>query len=347
MFFSQADDILSPLDSKDGIARVAMNRANVYAEQQNFDEALALYNRALELYRGELQSLRGEADTLLNRSILYQDMADLEAARVGYHEAQGIYQKIGDRLSVSHVYLVRGTLLYLLGDLEMARQSYEKSLLEKRSIDPNGAGTVLPILGLMNIDIEQDRLQDARIKHKEIQEYMPANINLVFARLFLETGDLDEAIKQAESAADRYEDLKAYNLQFEACGVLANAYWEAGNIKRASESVERALNPLDSESVRDSETNLQRLNLTPIEALLKAEAGEVEGAILLLDEAIAIAKRKGFSLLEFELRLARGTVNFKFMDPDVGKSELKILAQDAEIRDFVLIARKAMVLAEI
>ncbi|PYQ08869.1 MAG: hypothetical protein DMF82_00595 [Acidobacteria bacterium] len=304
--------------------------------------AASLHNLALVLWeQGDLAGARRSLDDthsidrelgdqpailiqLVDIAGLRHDLGDLAGAKRTGEQAIALSKEIGDRTEAAVALMRVGGALQSEGDLAGAEASYRKALPTLREMGAlESIADTLYDLG----DLLQARgdLVASRKSHEEaftIRSGMRAAIEsaksqVALANLATEEGrpEIGEPLLRAAT--------EIFSAQKDA----------------ALRSAERA----DGLAGRSQSPHV-RLSVSATAARVHAANGRSAEALRILDPALSEAVRLRLVALQLELRLARSEIE-SGMGRSSAARDLTVLARDARLRGFGLVARKAEALA--
>lgn len=340
--FQQTLDVFRAIGAQKDVARTLNSIGNVFYDNGKLEDAKSEYEQSLKIYE-ELSDKRGIAGGLGNLANVYDSMGDLAAALQKQQETLKAFREIADRRGEASTLNNLGNVQAELGDLTSAKSSFEQSIAVQEQIGYKRSRS-FSLRGLSDILLEQDRLAEAHKAAAEALELCKGlsdqnNIGisqLQLARIALETQKTSEAGSLAQNSAEIFQKIKAPDGAVQANAVLAQIALESENPAHAAALIQQSTSQIQQVTDRSL-----RLFVAIIEARTNAAIGKVPEAQEALRKAMADAHRYGYLAIEFEARLALGTVEKKSGKGGPGRSHLKELETEARSRGFTRIARKA------
>jgi eukaryotic-like serine/threonine-protein kinase len=329
-----------------GIAVSSNEMALVYEERGDLQRAERLYRQAylgflkvghrknagiLASNIGGILLLQGKlkgAEELLQRALALDHESGSKDAEAAAHR------------TLSELALQKGSLNDALEHTQAADGLQGSSSISTHVEDLQRAGRILAVQG----DLEKAR-QNQR-EALEVAEKIGAKAYVAQSRLELAHLDLEEgraaaaeqpirdalAIFRSEKMLD--DELNGHVLLSQVLLAQAKNEEAAAALNTVRDAAARNQNPANRLSFRIAEARATAALPAPSQAASRARAKSE------LSDCIATARRLGFTLLEFEARLAAEEVGFA-ENPQSGRRRLESLEREAQTHGLGLIAQKA------
>ena len=128
-------------------ARTLIDLGSVFLGDEDYDEALNVFEEALTIYTDEANQT-GIAESLLHIGIVHSRQAQYSTASNVFSQSLAIYQNAGDRSGEASVLLNIGHMYFYQGRYSSAEGYYQQALpLYQELQDYSGEGTALSSLG--------------------------------------------------------------------------------------------------------------------------------------------------------------------------------------------------------
>ncbi|MFZ0479700.1 MAG: protein kinase [Terriglobales bacterium] len=339
--FEQALNIFHKIgDGQIGTTTVSLG--NVYYDQGKLEEAKRYYEQALRFDReigagpGEIGSDIGSIANVLDN---LGELAD--ATRMQEQSLQG-FRDGGQQRGVTTTLGNLGNVLVERGDLSQAMSSYEEGLSLAEKIGYKD-GRAANLDGFAQISLIRDQVSQARDQEeqalglrKELGDSVQvAQSQLALAIIAIEEGKPAEAEALIRAAAPQFDQQTITTGASQSASLLARALLAQSKIGDAQVAAANAL----ALAVRTSDRSTHLMaNLAAAE--MNARTGKDPAATKALQSVLTESVRDGYKEFEFEARLDLGRLELRSSRAS-GLQRLKKLEEDANRKDFRLIARKA------
>ncbi len=335
------------------VANDLNNMAVLFQSRRDFVTAQKMYEEALAIYR-EIDDKKRGTYVLCNigEALFYQ--GDLAGAERNYRHALESARQIGDSDSQANQLNDIAILLEARGDLSGASRDFEQALSLWH--DNNVPGSTSAMTGLGEVQLAMGDLVGARktleqalaMRQRLGEKQSIAESRLALARVSLEEGRAVEAESAAREAASEFKAENVPDLEAVAYALLARSLLEQGKSEEAQKAAKSAV----SYSTRSQEP-MTRISVAITAARVRAAAypqssSGVKGASQVIHDLHALAneaRKYTFLGLEFEAMLAEAQVKLDSGKTNEGVAQLASLAEEAHVKGFGLIARKALAFA--
>ena len=235
-----------------------------------------------------------------------------------------------------------GNVLVERGDLSQAMSSYEEGLSLAEKIGYKD-GRAANLDGFAQISLIRDQVSQARDQEeqalglrKELGDSVQvAQSQLALAIIAIEEGKPAEAEALIRAAAPQFDQQTITTGASQSASLLARALLAQSKIGDAQVAAANAL----ALAVRTSDRSTHLMaNLAAAE--MNARTGKDPAATKALQSVLTESVRDGYKEFEFEARLDLGRLELRSSRAS-GLQRLKKLEEDANRKDFRLIARKA------
>jgi tetratricopeptide (TPR) repeat protein/tRNA A-37 threonylcarbamoyl transferase component Bud32 len=341
--YAQALDALQQIGNKLDAAGALNNLATILHTQGDSAAARKNYEAALALFQ-EIGNQSEAANTLLNLAGLLHDDGDLPGARNTGQQALMAAKMSGNEDAVAQSLTLLGMCFFEAGDLEgaSARLQEAKSINEKLG---HQSALAVTLDNIGDVLLQQGRLDEARKAYERALALQQGPLGEVgnaaatrasLAYLGLQEGHPDRAEAGAAQAAAELNKEKDLSGETAARIVLGNALLAQKKSDAAREQAMQAL----ALSKRAGDRALQ-LASALLAARVEAARGGTAEATRQLNGVLAQSMK--FNLVEYtlEARLALAELAIGSGKISEGKRQLQQVQDEAKMRGFVLIARKA------
>jgi len=319
-----------------------------YESQGDFKRAEKLYreSHALFLKVGH----RGNAVVLAsNVGGTLVSQGRLSEAEKWFEQSLNLARDLGAKDAENPANDGLAQIALLRGNLQTARQRLETSVARMRAAG-NPFPLVLDLGGLSEVLRAQGDLEGARRNADEalsLAEKTGAKGEVAYSRLALAYLDLEEgqpgqSEQQLRDSLAVFRSEKMIDDELEASAALSRSFLMRNNPAEAQVAIQQARQLSVS-----SQNPANHLMFAIAEARVKTAQLSARGSSSSLSDvrsqllnAIAKAHGRGFSILEYEARLALGELEMK-TSPATAFKYLSSLEKDARARGFGLISRKA------
>ncbi|MGA9527176.1 MAG: protein kinase [Terriglobales bacterium] len=287
---------------KHGMQVITANTGEISYAEGHLGTALAEYKDALVLAR-EVGHRSSEAIDIKNIGDVLAAQGDLQSAMQIYQQAIGIQREIDDTSYYAASLMSIGKLRRQMGDSNGARKAYEEAISLRRQLGEKGTA---------------------------------AETQTALAELDCDSGQASDAETLARAAIQEFEEEREADNEIESQVVLARALLQQGKLDDAQRAMAKAL----TLSKKSGDIAI-RLLLTIQNAYTRAAAKDVRDAERLARSALAESHKFGFVQIELEASLAVGEIQLRGENPTMGRKWLAETGEDARLKGFELIARKA------
>ena len=142
--YQQALRLCAPEDEREKAA-IIHNTAYIYAQQEQVEQALTLYQQALDIEE-RIGDARGKAVTLQHMADIYAQQGQVEQALTPYQQALDLTERIGDVESKAAMLTGMGYLLAMQGDVVRGMDCLRASLVLWEQLKSLNAQTVRDII---------------------------------------------------------------------------------------------------------------------------------------------------------------------------------------------------------
>jgi predicted ATPase/DNA-binding CsgD family transcriptional regulator len=142
--YEQALEIRRAVGDKQGTAGSLSNLGVVARKREEYDTAIRLYEESLSIFR-ELKNLGATASVLDNMGLVKQYKGDYEAADAFYGQALNYFTQVEDKQGMSMALNNRGKMMEYMGCYDQARDLYQKALALASEL-----GDRLSLIGVLN-----------------------------------------------------------------------------------------------------------------------------------------------------------------------------------------------------
>ncbi len=261
-----------------GIGDVYNQIGNVYNLTDQYIKAFHNYDKAAIYYKIS-NHLRGLAIINNNKSTIEQKQGNLENAINYLLEANLYFVRVNDSLVLSSTYNNIGNVYSGLGDFELAKEYYLKSINLKRKSKSKKLGASLNNLALLYIDLK--KLDSAKVL---IQESLSINKNdnnaLGIASAYNRLGLIALIYKDYKKSKKYYDSSYIAAKKSKNDRILANSTQQLGLVAIRTKKYKEAENLLRTARKELIKLKQQPLLLTNYEyaAILDSARGDFAGA---------------------------------------------------------------------
>ncbi|HEY2698966.1 MAG TPA: BTAD domain-containing putative transcriptional regulator [Pseudonocardiaceae bacterium] len=288
-----------------GSARFGL--AHAYTNRNSYAEAIVNYHEVLELYRRAGWS-RGEAATHINLGFIDEELGRL--ARAAGHQTQALELATaigwpqGQAVTLGNL----GTLSLQRGELAAAVDYHQRAKASHHSeVGEAGALLYLGLLARLRgryADAERDLRSAADTFERVSSTADQATALARLSAVLVSTGRLEEATQVARRAVERAGMNPSRRVDAQARNALGVAHGAAGRRRDAIEQHELALALAEEFGVPQEHCVAllglaeNRLALGEAGVATEQAAAERAAGMALADQALALARARGFQLLE-------------------------------------------------
>jgi len=316
---------------------------NVHYTQGRLRESESYYNQALRIDR-DFNDPAGLASDYGNLANAMDGLGDLKGALKMQQLALKTFNEIGDRRGAAATLNNLGNLFVEMGDLDEAKKMFEQSLTLARQI-AHRRGEPFALSGLGNVLQARGEFVEARQRFQEVltlcaemkQDDIAGQAHAALAEIALYEGKLPEAEALARQAATSLDQINSSGRPA-AHAVLAKVLLKAGNIPDARREAETAV-AISKETTGQT----SRYDAVLADSRVMTTNGRSREALSQLASNLASARKYGYRLYEYELRLAMGEIGLA-SGAQSARTDLHALEADARTHGALLIADRAAAL---
>jgi tetratricopeptide (TPR) repeat protein len=238
-----------------------------------------------------------------------------------------------------------GNLFVQMGDLEKARQSFERALAVHRATGYRH-GELYAIAGIGDVLFSQGDVPGARRQYEnalavsnELQDdNFAAEAEVALAGVALVEKRYADGEALARRAQVVFEKSNSLDASAWAQSILARNLLSAGNLREAQSAAAKAIS-----------LSQKCVGLTPgfeavlADARVKAKSGNEVGARRELDALLVSARKYGYLTYDFQTRLALGEIELLSGSPSA-RTRLRSLENEARGKGMLLVADEAAAL---
>jgi serine/threonine protein kinase/tetratricopeptide (TPR) repeat protein len=326
-------------------ARAALERiGNVYYAEGRLQEAVKDYKQALASDR-ELNDQQGVAGDLGNLANALDGLGDIQGSLKMQQESLAIFNQLGDRRGASTTMYNLGNLYVETGNLEDAQKNYDQGLAITREISYR-RGEPYPLAGSGDVLLARGDFPEARKRYEEAlalckeldDEDFAAQINASLATIALFEKRYSDGEALARQAFATYEKTNSAGNEAWVQAVLARNLLGQGRLPDAQAAVTKA-----TALVRQTTLRAPLFEVTMAEARVKAKSGQTAEALQSLQTQLSSARKFGYLLYEYQLRLAIGEIDL-WSGSASAASSLSALEKDAREHGAGFVANQAQAL---
>jgi tetratricopeptide (TPR) repeat protein/tRNA A-37 threonylcarbamoyl transferase component Bud32 len=324
---AEVERIYKTLGSIGGLATLRSAQANHLKRQGKSAEARQLYQDALRLHR-EAGDIVGEANDLQSLAGSYTDVGDYASADPLYREAAQMAASVDDQFTEAQI------LINLSINLQDSGHIDESAEDARRAVDllrAQGNVALLPY-GLDQLAMAQQELGQLAVARRTFEEAIAARLGMgwpagmsryLLANLLFLQGEDTSAERFAAQVAEEASG-KVPVLELQALEVLAWARIDQHHFDAAAETLASA-----EASQRAHPGMVGPDEVADLEAVLKAEAGDVDGGLARL--AAAQSRLRAHHSIRPALALAAvaGRIELAHGRDRAGRAHLAAVAQQA------------------
>ena len=338
----QALKIFREVGDETGEGDTLNNIAAQDVAQGNLAEARKTFEEALEIWR-KLKDTNGMGIALTNIGEMLLDQGDLEQAKEKYGESLKIFQDTEQKDKRSYPMIGLAGVFLAQGNLTEAKRNFaEVAEFSRASGDKHQWSA--SVAGLGEVLLQSGDLSGARVKfdealkiRKEIGEKSTAaETQAALANVALQENKFAEAEALAREAVGEFQAEKLRENEILTRSLLARILLEQNKIGEARHQIEQA-----SGMAANTLMIEVQLKFASAAARGKAASGNFAEAAKILTAALELARKHGYLLQQYAIRLEQAQLEFKAGRPSTGKVAMEALRQDAKAKGFGLIAAKA------
>jgi eukaryotic-like serine/threonine-protein kinase len=347
--YRQALDTFRSVGNENGMAGTMNSFGLLYASQGDVAAGEKMHRDARAIYR----LLSNTASVAVVTGNLGDDrvlQGDLPGATKFYEEALALDREVGDAGAAATVGYGKANIQELRGDLSGAKLGFEEALREwQKEGDSSDSGFAFFNLGevlLAEADIAGARKaleQSLAIRKKGEDKVLLGETQLELADLSLEEGRAPSDVESdARQAIEDFKKEKAWDDEALAWALLARALFAQQKLEEAKVAAAQAFSL--SEKSPNFEIRMDNAIVAARVRFLDSSASsnslDRRAAPKQLASIVSEARRRGYVGVELETRLLICEIEAR-NDQALARFHAKVLADDARIRGFELIARKA------
>ena len=339
--YQQALNIFQKIgDGQIGTTTVSLG--NVYYDQGRLEEARRYYEQALRIDQETGANPANIGSDMGSIANVLDNLGDLMGAtRMQEKSLQG-FRDGGDQRGVTATLGNLAGVLVERGDVSQAMSYYEEGISIAEKIGYK-EGRAFNLEGFAQIFLIRDQVSQARDQEEQVLKTKKelgdpveiARSQIVLATIAIEEGTLAEAEALIRAAAPQFEQHTVATGASQSAALLARVLLAQSKIGDAEAAVAKALALAQRTSDRST-----HLLATLAEAEVNSRAGKEPAATKALQSVLSESVRDGYTEFEFEARLDLGRLELRSSRAS-GLQRLKKLEEDANRKDFRLIARKA------
>jgi serine/threonine protein kinase/tetratricopeptide (TPR) repeat protein len=327
-------------DGQIGVTTVSLG--NVYYEQGELEEAKRYYEQALRFDQETGAAPANIGSDIGSIALVLDGLGDLVGATRMHEKSLQGFRDGGDQRGVTATLDNLGGVLVERGDLSQAMSNYKEGISIAEKIGYKD-GRAFNLAGLAQISMIRDQLSQARDQEEQVLQFQKelgdsveiARSQLALATITIEQGKPEEAEALIRAAAPQFEQQTIATGASQSAALLARALLAQSKIADAEAASTNALALAERTSDRST-----HLLATLAAAEVNARTGKEAAAVKALQSALSESLRDGYKEFEFEARLDLGRLELRSSRTS-GRQRLEKLKEDAERKDFRLIARKA------
>jgi eukaryotic-like serine/threonine-protein kinase len=362
------------------IGDVLFDEGNFKAARKDFDDALAVYREigAQKSIRNSQERIGNilygqgkplESETYYNQALQFDrtvhepsslasdygnignaldDLGDLKGALKMQLQSLDAFNEINNKSGASETLYDLGNLSIEMGDLGEAKKYYDQALAIAREISYH-VGEPYPVSGLADLMLVQGDTAGARQQYEAALalaqdakvEGFATRIKLSLATVAMEEGNYSDGEKLAREVVGPLDKGPgASNTSAPALAILSRNLLGEGKLKEAQTTASQAL-----AIAKQAVAQPYHFDASLSDALVKAKMGKTAEARQELETQLAVGRKYGYMLYEYDVRLALCKVEL-WSGAASARSDLATLENDAKSRGFLLIADDAHALAQ-
>jgi tetratricopeptide (TPR) repeat protein len=325
--------------------RAAFERiGNVEYAEGKLQESKKYYERVLQ-FDTSIHDPTGLASDYGNMANALDGLGDLTGALKMQQQTLVAFNEIGDRRGAAATLNNLGNLFVEMGNLDEAQKNFEQSLALVREITYKG-GEPFPVAGMGDILLARGDLGGATKQYEQAlalcaenkDEDFAAQIHTSMAVIALLEKRFSDGEALARQTAVSFEKSNSQGNNAWAHALIARNLLSEGKVAEARDAAAQAM----ALSVKVA-GETPRYEAVLAEARVRAKSGKNAEAITQLQTALASARKFGYRLYEFQLRLALGEIETQ-PDDATPRAALTALEKDARERGAGLVADQARLL---
>ena len=339
-------EVFRTLGSDGDAAQTLNDIAGGFFEMGQLTKAKSTYEEALVGQR-LVRNKRGIADVLVNLGVILYEHGDLANARRYDEEALALFKDLGDQGALAAIQNNMGEVLVDQGDLSEGKSLWEQSLVLRRELgnESDVAESMHNIAGALG---DQDDVAGAQklydealaIQTKRGELGNAAGTRLSKADLMLESGNSADAEPLLRSALEQFEKEKQVQQELSTHASLAKTLLELGRLPEAKTQIAHA-----TEMGGKNESYKVRLKVDIVAAQVLSAEGDSGEAARNLHATIKSAQKVGFFASKLEATRALAEIELKMGKKKDARDLLESIEKEGRSKGFLLIARKAALIA--
>jgi tetratricopeptide (TPR) repeat protein len=324
------------------IGFTAESLGNVYYEEGKLDDARRYYEQALRTDQEIGAAPASIGSAMGSIANVLDGLGDLTGATRMHEKSLQGFRDGSDQRGECATLDNLGNVWTERGDLNQAMANYERGVAIAEKIGFKN-GHAANLRGMAQVFLDRDQLiqareqeeQDLRIQKELGDSVEIARSQMAIATIALEQGKPAEAEALIHAAAPQFQQQTMANDASQASALLARVLLAQSKIQDAEAA---ALNAIAVAShTRDRSTHLVASFAA---AEVSAHSGKEAAAAKMLQSVLSESLRDGYKEFEFEARLDLARLELR-SSRAAARQRLEKLKEDAEQKDFRLIARKA------
>ena len=310
-------------------------------------ESVAYYNQALQFDRTvhEPSALASDYGNIGNAM---DDLGDLKGALKMQLQSLDAFNEINNKSGASETLYDLGNLSIELGALGEAKKYYDQAFAIAKETSYH-VGEPYPVAGYADLLLVQGDTAGARKQYEAALvlaqdakvEGFAVRIKLSLATVDLEEGNFSEGEKLAREVVGPLDKgASPSNTKAPALAILSRNLLGEGKLTEAQTTASQAM------TIAEQAVALPyHFDPTLSDALVKAKMGKTTEAREELETQLALARKHGYLLYEYEVRLALCKVEL-WSGAASARADLAPLESEAKSRGFLLVANHAHDLAQ-
>ncbi|MFY9674503.1 MAG: protein kinase, partial [Terriglobales bacterium] len=327
-------------DGEIGVTTVSLG--NVDFELGKLEDARRYYEQALRFHQETGANPANIGSDIGSIALVLDGLGDLVGATRMHEKSLQGFRDGGDQRGESATLENLAGVLVERGELSPAMSDYQQGISIAEKIGYK-EGRAFNLGGLAQISLIRDQVSQARAQEDEVLTFQKevgdlveiARSQIALATIAIEQDKQAEAEALLRAAAPQLEQQLIATSASQSASLLARALLAQSKIADAQVAAAHAL--ALAQSTSDRSTHLLA-NLAAAE--VDARTGKEPAATKALQSVLSDSLRDGYKEFEFEARLDLGRLELRSSRTS-GRQRLEKLKEDADRKDFRLIARKA------
>jgi len=342
--FDSTLPVFREMGSRKSVRSTLERIGNVFYAEGKMQESKQYYEQVLPFDRDSNDRV-GLASDYGNLANSLDGLGDLQGALKMQQQSLAAFYEVGDRRGASATLNNLGNLFVEMGNLDEARKYFDKSLVLNREINFN-RGEPYPISGLGDTLFARGDLAGARQQYEHAldlckqmnDEDFTAQLNASLAQIALAEKRYSDGETLARQAVVGYEKSNSTGNGAWSNAVLARNLLGEGKVAEAEQAATKAV-ALSHQTT--SET--PRYDAFLADSRVKARTGKVVEARQELETVLAAARKFGYRLYEYQVRLALGEIDLA-VGAASARASLSALDKEATAHGALLVANQARTL---